>query len=187
MNAAETSLSGTVYIPDTSALIENPDALDRLLSDGNVVVLLHRVIEELGRLQASRSKPEGIRHAARHVSRKILEYRRSRLIHHHVEALLQHEATPAEYPPTPAGGVLAWEPDGQTGEPYTSDSGDNLIIAGARRITEVAKDNGHSGFTWWSSQRTRTCSSSATPSASPPRTSATERCSWRGSIRSIAA
>jgi len=37
-------LSGTVYIPDTSALIENPDVLDRLLTDGNVVVLLHQVI-----------------------------------------------------------------------------------------------------------------------------------------------
>jgi hypothetical protein len=42
------NLSGTVYIPDTSALIENPDALDRLLTGGNIVVLLHQVIEELG-------------------------------------------------------------------------------------------------------------------------------------------
>lgn len=41
------SLSGTIYIPDTSSLIENPDALDRLLTDGNIVVVLHQVIEEL--------------------------------------------------------------------------------------------------------------------------------------------
>jgi PhoH-like ATPase len=146
MDEVEASLSGTVYIPDTSALIENPDALDRLLSDGNVVVLLHQVIEELGRLQASRSKSEGIRHAARHVSRKILEYRRGQLIHHHVEELLQHRSEPASYAPTPAGGVLAWEPDGQASEPYTVESGDNLILAGARRITEVARENGHPGY-----------------------------------------
>ena len=80
-------LSGTIYIPDTSALIENPDVLDRLLTDGNVVVLLHQVIEELGRLQASRSKSEGVRHAARLVMRKMLEYRRHQLIHHNVERL----------------------------------------------------------------------------------------------------
>jgi predicted ribonuclease YlaK len=55
MHNSADGLSGTVYIPDTSALIENPDALDRLLTGGNVVVLLHQVIEELGRLQASRS------------------------------------------------------------------------------------------------------------------------------------
>ena len=48
MQTTADALSGTVYIPDTSALIENPDALDRLLTGGNVVVLLHQVLEELG-------------------------------------------------------------------------------------------------------------------------------------------
>ena len=74
MQITTDDLSGTVYIPDTSALIENPDALDRLLMDGNIVVLVHKVIEELGRLQASRSKSDGVRHAARNVTRKMLEY-----------------------------------------------------------------------------------------------------------------
>jgi PhoH-like ATPase len=140
------SLSGTVYIPDTSALIENPDALDRLLTDGNVVVLLHQVIEELGRLQASRSKSEGVRHAARLVMRKMLEYRRHQLIHHSVERLFKHQADPEAFPRTPAGGILAWEPDGMTIEPYSADSGDNHILASAQRISEVAKSNGHPGY-----------------------------------------
>src|SRR5210317_1013529 len=101
-NSAE-GLSGTVYIPDTSALIENPDALDRLLTGGNIVVLLHQVIEELGRLQASRSKSEGVRHAARLVMRKMLEYRRHQLIHHSVERLFNHQTGPEEFRKTPAG------------------------------------------------------------------------------------
>ncbi len=133
-----TDPSATVYIPDTSALIENPDALDRLLSDGNVVVLLHQVVEELGRLQASRGKSEGVRHAARQVTRKVLELRRAGLIHHHVERLLRHEINGYSFKPTPDGGILAWEPDGDTMVPYPSDSGDNLILAGARRIAGVA-------------------------------------------------
>ena len=99
--------SGTVYVPDTSALIENPDALDRLLTGGNLVVLLHQVVEELGRLQSSRTKSEGVRHAARLVSRKLLEYRRHQLIHHGVEALLAHEVEPEAYKRTPTGGLLA--------------------------------------------------------------------------------
>ena len=146
MHNSVDSLSGTVYIPDTSALIENPDALDRLLTGGNVVVLLHQVIEELGRLQASRSKSEGVRHAARLVMRKMLEYRRHQLIHHSVERLFQHEADPEAYPRTPAGGILAWEPDGMTIEPYSAESGDNHILASAQRIAEVAKSNGHPGY-----------------------------------------
>ncbi len=139
-------LSGTVYIPDTSALIENPDALDRLLTGGNVVVLLHQVIEELGRLQASRSKSEGVRHAARLVMRKMLEYRHHNQIHHSVERLFKHEEAPGAYARTPAGGVLAWEPDGVTIEPYSAESGDNHILASAQRISEVAKSNGHPGY-----------------------------------------
>jgi PhoH-like ATPase len=139
-------LSGTVYIPDTSALIENPDALDRLLTGGNVVVLLHQVIEELGRLQASRSKSEGVRHAARLVMRKMLEYRHNNQIHHSVERLFKHEDDPEAFTRTPAGGVLAWEPDGLTIEPYSAESGDNHILASAQRISEVAKSNGHPGY-----------------------------------------
>jgi PhoH-like ATPase len=139
-------LSGTIYIPDTSALIENPDALDRLLTDGNVVVLLHQVIEELGRLQASRSKSEGVRHAARLVMRKMLEYRRHQLIHHNVERLFQPQSDPDAFRRTPAGGILAWEPDGATIEPYCAESGDNHILASAHRLAEVAKSNGHPGY-----------------------------------------
>ncbi|MFV2071903.1 MAG: PhoH family protein [Thermoanaerobaculales bacterium] len=146
MHESVEGLSGTVYIPDTSALIENPDALDRLLTGGNVVVLLHQVIEELGRLQASRSKSEGVRHAARLVMRKMLEYRRHQLIHHGVERLFQHRAEPEVFPRTPAGGILAWEPDGDTLEPYTAESGDNHILASALSIAETAKSNGHPGF-----------------------------------------
>jgi PhoH-like ATPase len=146
MHKSADGLSGTVYIPDTSALIENPDALDRLLTGGNVVVLLHQVIEELGRLQASRSKSEGVRHAARLVMRKMLEYRRHQLINHSVERLFEHQADPEAYPRTPAGGILAWEPDGMTLEPYSAESGDNHILASARRIAEVAKSNGHPGY-----------------------------------------
>ncbi len=139
-------LSGTIYIPDTSALIENPDALDRLLLGGNIVVLLHQVIEELGRLQASRSKSEGVRHAARLVMRKMLEYRRQQLIHHSVERLFTHEASPESFRRTAAGGILAWEPDGLLSEPYASDTGDNHILASASRITEAARSNGHPGY-----------------------------------------
>jgi PhoH-like ATPase len=142
MHITADDLSGTVYIPDTSALIENPDALDRLLMDGNVVVLLHKVIEELGRLQSSRSKSDGVRHAARLVTRKMLEYRRRDLIHHGVERLLQHEVDPEDFRRTPTGGVLAWEPDGATSELYPTESGDNHILASAHRIAEVAKSNG---------------------------------------------
>jgi PhoH-like ATPase len=135
-------LSGTVYIPDTSALIENPDALDRLLTGGNVVVLLHKVIEELGRLQSSRSKSDGVRHAARSVTRKMLEYRRHELIHHGVDRLLQHEVDPASFNRTPTGGLLTWEPDRAAVDPYSSESGDNHILASAHRIAAVAKSNG---------------------------------------------
>jgi PhoH-like ATPase len=143
MHISPDSLSGTVYVPDTSALIENPDSLDRLLSGGNVVVLLHQVVEELGRLQSSRSKSDGVRHAARLVSRKLLEYRRSQLIHHGVESLLQHEVDPDLFNRTPTGGVLTWEPDGHGPlHPYTSDSGDNVILAGARRLASFAVSNG---------------------------------------------
>ena len=146
MGNTTADLSGTVYVPDTSALIENPDALDRLLSDGNIVVLLHQVVEELGRLQGSRSKSEGVRAAARQITRKILEYRRQQLIHHHVENLLSHEVNGHCFQPTPGGGILAWEPDGETMVPYAEGSGDNLILAGVRRIAGMAAGNGRPGY-----------------------------------------
>ena len=139
-------LSGTVYIPDTSALIENPDALDHLLTGGNIVVVLHQVLEELGRLQTSRTKPDGVRHAARQVTRKMLEYRRRQLINHGVEQILNHQANPEVLVRTPAGGVLAWEPATGLEEPYSEDLGDNHILAGALRIAEVARSNGHPGY-----------------------------------------
>ncbi len=141
MQNQKTDHSATIYIPDTSALIENPDALDRLLTDGNVVVLLHQVVEELGRLQASRGKSEGVRHAARQVTRKVLELRREGLIHHHVERLFRHEVNGFDFKPTPGGGILAWEPDGDSMLPYPDTSGDNLILAGARRIAQVAGES----------------------------------------------
>lgn len=146
MQASENGLSGTVYIPDTSALIENPDALDRLLTGGNIVVLLHQVIEELGRLQASPSKSDGVRHAARLVTRKMLEYRYRQLIHHSVERLFLHEIGPDSFRRTESGGILAWEPDGVLAEPYSRESGDNHILASAQRIAEAARSNGHPGF-----------------------------------------
>ncbi len=146
MQTTADALSGTVYIPDTSALIENPEALDRLLTGGNVVVLLHQVLEELGRLQTSRTKPEGVRHAARQVTRKMLEYRRGQLINHGVDRILSDEADPEVFVRTPAGGVLAWEPDGQVVEPYSTELGDNVILSSARRIAEAAKNNGSAGF-----------------------------------------
>jgi len=138
MRETTPGLSGTIYIPDTSALIENPDGLDRILTDGNVVVLLHQVVEELGRLQSSRSKSDGVRHAARQVTRKILDYRNRELIHHHMEELLDERINGYDFRPTPGGGILAWEPDGDTMLPYAEGSGDNLILAGARRIGQVA-------------------------------------------------
>jgi PhoH-like ATPase len=131
-------LSGTVYIPDTSSLVENPDALDRLLTDGNIVVLLHQVIEELGRLQASRNKSDGVRAASRTVMRKILGYRSDGQICHDLEHLFARNGS-AVIAPTPQGGVLAWEPAGTTMAPYHENSGDNLIVAGARRITELSE------------------------------------------------
>jgi PhoH-like ATPase len=147
MDITHDPTSGTVYVPDTSALIENPDALDRLLTGGNLVVLLHQVVEELGRLQSSRIKSDGVRHAARLVSRKLLEYRRHQLIHHGVEALLAHEADPDAYKRTPTGGLLAWEPEGHVpNAPYSAESGDNVILAGAHRIQELAKSNGRPAY-----------------------------------------
>ncbi|MCD4748986.1 MAG: PhoH family protein [Thermoanaerobaculales bacterium] len=131
-NAAAPALSGTLYVPDTSALIENPDSLDRLLTGGNVVVLMHQVVEELGGLQASRSKSEGVRHAARQVMRKLLEFRNSGQIHQGIDRVLSGEAAAEDFDPTPAGGVLAWEPDVEMMSPYERETGDNVILAGAR-------------------------------------------------------
>jgi PhoH-like ATPase len=130
-------LSGTLYVPDTSALIENPDALDRLLTGGNVVVLLHQVVEELGGLQASRNKSEGVRHAARQVMRKLLEFRGQGYIHQDIHRLIKGECSVDEYVATPAGGILAWEPDAEKMAPYNRETGDNVILGGARGLAAL--------------------------------------------------
>ncbi len=133
-----TRLSGTIYLPDTSSLIENPDALDRLLTDGNIVVLAHQVIEELGRLQSNRNKSDGIRGAARAANRKILEHRAQGRICHDLARLLAADRPADVATPTPQGGVLAWEPAGPTSAPFDSITGDNLIVASARRVQDIA-------------------------------------------------
>jgi PhoH-like ATPase len=131
-----------VYIPDTSALVENPEALDRLLQPGNLVVLLHQVLDELGRLQASRTKSEGVRAAARAATRRILGYRNGALIHHNAERFLRGEAELAAFSTTPTGGVLAWEPAGHASAGNGNGHGDNLILQAARRIQAMNNGNG---------------------------------------------
>jgi PhoH-like ATPase len=129
-----------VYIPDTSALVENPDALDRLLQPGNLVILLRQVLDELGRLQSSRSKSDGVRMAARTATRKILSYRDRAAIHHDVERFLKGETELAAFVPTAEGGILGWEPDGPPAPPLPD--GDGLIIAAAQRIQAMGNGNG---------------------------------------------
>jgi PhoH-like ATPase len=131
-----------VYIPDTSALVENPEALDRLLQPGNLVVLLHQVLDELGRLQGSRTKSEGVRAAARAATRKILGYRNGALIHHSSERFLRGEMGLDAFAATPTGGVLAWEPSGSVTSGNGNGHGDNLIIQAARRIQAMNNGNG---------------------------------------------
>ncbi len=132
-----------VYVPDTSALVENPEALDRLLQPGNLVVLLHQVLEELGRLQGSRTKSEGVRAAARAATRKILTYRNSAMIHHGAERFLRGEVALDEFATTGTGGVLAWEPPAPgTSSGNGNGHGDNLIIQAARRIQALNNGNG---------------------------------------------
>lgn len=140
------ALSGTIYIPDTSSLVENPDSLERLLTDGNIVVLLHQVIEELGRLQGSRQKSDGVRAAARSATRKLLNLRSHGHIAHDLDGILRASDT-SSIPRTPQGGILAWEPAGPTLPPYDTSSGDNLIVAGARRVTLLAEAARPGGYT----------------------------------------
>ncbi|MEP0774594.1 MAG: PhoH family protein [Acidobacteriota bacterium] len=129
-----------IYVPDTSAIVENPDALDRLLQPGNVVILLRQVLDELGRLQSSRAKSEGVRMAARTATRKILGYRTLSVIHHDVHRLLAGEAPLEAFTPTPGGGVLAWEPPGNF-LPSDGD-GDGAIIEAVRRLQALGSGNG---------------------------------------------
>jgi PhoH-like ATPase len=131
-----------VYIPDTSALVENPEALDYLLQPGNLVVLLHQVLDELGRLQGSRTKSEGVRAAARAATRKILAYRNGALIHHGAERFLRGELELEAFSTTTTGGVLAWEPSGRGAPTDGNGHGDNLIIRAARRIQAMNNGNG---------------------------------------------
>jgi PhoH-like ATPase len=129
-----------VYIPDTSALVENPEALDRLLQPGNLVLLLHQVLEELGRLQHSRTKSDGVRAAARAATRKILSYRNAGMIHHHPERFLSGTGELTEYAPTPEGGVLAWETRPTDSERHGE--GDDIILRAVRRIQNLGNGNG---------------------------------------------
>jgi PhoH-like ATPase len=131
-----------VYIPDTSALVEYPESLDRLLTPGNLVILLHQVLEELGHLQANRAKSEGVRQAARVATRKILGFRNAALIHHHPERLLRGESELSAFAATPTGGVLAWEPPGPTAVGNGNGGGDGTIIQGVRRIHGLVNGNG---------------------------------------------
>jgi PhoH-like ATPase len=131
-----------VYIPDTSALVDNPEALDRLLQPGNLVVLLHQVLEELGKLQSSRTKSEGVRAAARAAARKILAYRNGSLIHHNCERFLRGEVGLEGFAATPPGGVLAWEPHAIAAAGNGNGHGDNLIIHAARRIQAMSNGSG---------------------------------------------
>ena len=131
-----------VYIPDTSALVDNPEALDRLLRPGNLVVLLHQVLDELGKLQASRTKSEGVRAAARAATRKILAYRNGALIHHSAELFLRGDLALEALPATPSGGVLAWEPTLPVTSGNGNGHGDNRIIQAARRIQAMNNGNG---------------------------------------------
>jgi PhoH-like ATPase len=133
-----------VYIPDTSAIVENPESLDRLLQPGNLVILLYQVIEELGRLQSSRTKSEGVRAAARAATRKILTYRNDDLIHHNPDRFLRGETGLDEFPAVPTGGVLAWEPAGPANLKNGNGQGDSLIIQAALRINTMG--NGHGRF-----------------------------------------
>lgn len=130
-----------IYVPDTSAIVENPDALDRLLQPGNVVILLRQVLDELGRLQSSRAKSEGVRMAARTATRKILGYRTLSVIHHDVHRLLKGEAPLEAFAPTPGGGVLAWEPPGNSSP--GDGEGDGAIIEAVRRLQALGNGNGH--------------------------------------------
>lgn len=132
----------TIYIPDTSSLVENPDAIDRMLTDGNIVVLMHQVIEELGRLQASRGKSDGVRAAARTAARKLLAHRSEGRIHHDIGALVRHEGSPGDLKPTEGGGFLAWEPRSETAAPFTDPIGDNIILAGAKRVADIGLSGG---------------------------------------------
>jgi PhoH-like ATPase len=133
----------TIYIPDTSSLVENPDAIDRLLTDGNIVVLMHQVIEELGRLQASRGKSEGVRAAARTAARKLLQHRQEGRIHQNIGALVRHEGSPDDYKATEGGGYLAWEPHSEVAAPFNDPIGDNIILAGAKRVADLGKASGY--------------------------------------------
>ncbi|MGQ9494690.1 MAG: PhoH family protein [Thermoanaerobaculaceae bacterium] len=129
-----------IYVPDTSALVENPDCLERLLAPGNLVILLQQVLRELAHLQGSRHKSEGVRAAARAVVRKILALRNTAVIHKDPTPILTGALPFASLPTTPTGGVLAWEPP-----PVTvshNGNGDAVIVAAVERIARLTQENG---------------------------------------------
>ncbi|MCS7183610.1 MAG: PIN domain-containing protein, partial [Thermoanaerobaculum sp.] len=131
-----------VYIPDTSALVENPDCLERLLAPGNMVILLQQVLRELAHLQGSRHKSEGVKAAARAAVRKILAMRNASAIYPDPTSVLLGQRPFASLPTTPQGGVLAWEPPPATVS--ENGNGDSVIVAATERISAMVK--GRDGF-----------------------------------------
>jgi len=138
-------LSGTVYIPDTSA--SSRTRCPRPPADGRQ----HRRRPPPG-ARGARPAPDlahqadGVRHAARQVTRKMLEYgaaSSSTTASSRSSTTRRTRGAGAD----PAGGVLAWEPATGVEEPYSEDLGDNHILAGALRIAEVARSNGHPATT----------------------------------------
>jgi PhoH-like ATPase len=93
-------------------------------------------------LQGSPAKSDGVRSAARAVSRKILEQRNAGRIHHDFERLVARGTDPRSLVTTQGGGYLAWEPKGVPLPPYADPSGDNVILAGARRVADLARAGG---------------------------------------------
>lgn len=127
-----------IYVPDTSASVENPNCLERLLAPGNLVILLQQVLRELAHLQEGRHK--GVRVAARAAVRKILALRNAAVIHKDPTPILTGALPFASLPTTPTGGVLAWEPPpvavSQNG------NGDAVIVAAVERIARLTQENG---------------------------------------------
>ncbi len=131
----------SIIIPDTSALIENPEVIARLVKGPNVLLLPQRVIEELGALQHSRMKSDGVKMAAREVTRRVLELRAAGLINHGVKDLLKGTRTTESFRRHPSGGIVAWEPDDDPAGRYGDRSGDNVILATARAVKELITDD----------------------------------------------
>ncbi|MCA9715306.1 MAG: PhoH family protein [Myxococcales bacterium] len=130
----------SIIIPDTSALIENPEVITRLVQGPNVLLLPQRVIEELGALQHNRGKSDGVKMAAREVTRRILDLRAAGLINHGVRDLLNGTRATTSFRRHPSGGIVAWEPDHAPAGGYDQHSGDNVILATAQSVRSLIED-----------------------------------------------